>query len=112
MRADLAFDALADPVRRQILGILAELDECSVGELADRVDSVGRTSVSNHLRVLRAAGLVCERKDWRFRYYSVDPTGAAQDVLTLLNGLFQDSLKQTKNAGAKSGRRSPGARNG
>jgi ArsR family transcriptional regulator, arsenate/arsenite/antimonite-responsive transcriptional repressor len=105
---DLAFDALADPVRRQILALLAELRECSVGELADRIDSVGRTSVSSHLRVLRAAGLVTERKDGRFRYYSVDSTGAAQDVLALLQGLFQASLSQTKAvaAGAKqSGRR-------
>jgi ArsR family transcriptional regulator, arsenate/arsenite/antimonite-responsive transcriptional repressor len=98
--ADLAFDALADPVRRQILGVLAEMHECSVGELAERIDSVGRTSVSSHLRVLRAAGLVTERKDGRFRYYSVDSTGAAQDVLSLLQGLFQASLSQARTAAA------------
>jgi ArsR family transcriptional regulator len=106
--ADLAFDALADPVRRQILGVLAELRECSVGELAERIDSVGRTSVSSHLRVLRAAGLVTERKDGRFRYYSVDSTGAAQDVLSLLQGLFQASLSQAKTAVAD--RKAPASR--
>lgn len=100
MGPDLAFDALADPVRRQILTTLAERRECSVGELAEQIDSVGRTSVSSHLRVLRAAGLVTERKDGRFRYYSVDSTGAAQDVLALVQSLFQASLTQTKAAAA------------
>lgn len=109
MGADLAFDALADPVRRQILGVLVEMRECSVGELAARIDSVGRTSVSSHLRVLRAAGLVTERKDGRFRYYSVDSTGAAQDVLSLLQGLFQASLSQAKSAAA--GKKTPASRN-
>jgi DNA-binding transcriptional ArsR family regulator len=99
--ADLAFDALADPVRRQILSVLAETRECSVGDLADRIDSVGRTSVSSHLRVLRAAGLVNERRDGRFRYYSVDATGAAREVITLLQGMFQSSLSQTKEAASK-----------
>lgn len=112
MRTDLAFDALADPVRRQILGVLAEVEECSVGDLADRISSVGRTSVSSHLRILRAAGLVSERKDGRFRYYSVDPTGAAQDVLTLLQSLFQESLAQTRTTAARSGRRPAGTKAG
>ena len=113
MGPDLAFDALADPVRRQILAVLAEVRECSVGELADRIDSVGRTSVSSHLRILRAAGLVVERKDGRFRYYSVDSTGAAQDVITLLQGLFQASLTQAKAAaGAHSRAKASGKRAG
>jgi DNA-binding transcriptional ArsR family regulator len=113
--ADLAFDALADPVRRQILSVLAELQECSVGELADRIESVGRTSVSSHLRVLRAAGLVVERRDGRFRYYSVDSTGAARDVIALLQSMFQDSLRRTKEAAATSAstpRKARGTRTG
>ncbi|MFE3188524.1 ArsR/SmtB family transcription factor [Nocardia sp. NPDC059240] len=92
MGAELAFDALADPVRRQILGILADRDECSVGELVESVGIIGRTGVSSHLRVLRASGLVTERKDGRFRYYSVDPTGSAREVLEVLHSLFQGAL--------------------
>ncbi|GAA4684585.1 hypothetical protein GCM10023215_19310 [Pseudonocardia yuanmonensis] len=91
-RRDLAFDALADPVRREILAVLAEEDECSAGALAERITSVGRTAVSTHLRVLRVAGLVTERRAGRYRYYSVDPTGSATEVLTLLQGLFLQSL--------------------
>lgn len=98
--AGLAFDALADPVRREILAVLAEREECSVGELADQIDSVGRTGVSSHLRVLRAAGLVSERKKGRFRYYSVDPTGPARDVIEMLHSLFQGALVDAGQAAA------------
>jgi ArsR family transcriptional regulator, arsenate/arsenite/antimonite-responsive transcriptional repressor len=90
--SDLAFDALADPVRREILAVLAEREECSAGELSEAVSRVGRTAVSNHLRVLRIAGLISERRTGRFRYYSVDPTGPARDVIRLLQELFQGSL--------------------
>lgn len=96
--ADLAFDALADPVRREILGVLAEDDEISAGALAERIDSVGRTAVSTHLRVLRVAGLVTERREGRFRYYAIDPSGAAAEVIRLLHGLFRDSLRDARTA--------------
>jgi ArsR family transcriptional regulator, arsenate/arsenite/antimonite-responsive transcriptional repressor len=96
--ADLAFDALADPVRREILAVLAECDECSAGELAARISRVGRTAVSSHLRVLRTAGLVTERRTGRFRYYAVDPTGPARDVIRTLQDLFQVSLDEAKAA--------------
>jgi ArsR family transcriptional regulator, arsenate/arsenite/antimonite-responsive transcriptional repressor len=96
--ADLAFDALADPVRREILAVLAERDECSAGELSDAVQRVGRTAVSSHLRILRTAGLIAERRTGRFRYYSVDPTGPAQDVIRFLQGLFHTSLDDARAA--------------
>ena len=103
MLPDRAFDALADPVRREILAVLAERDECNAGELSQRIQRVGRTAVSTHLRVLRTAGLISERRDGRFRYYSVDPTGPAQDVIRLLQELFQRSLDDAKTA-AEAGR--------
>lgn len=102
MAADQAFDALADPVRREILSVLAERDECSAGELSAAIHRVGRTAVSSHLRVLRTAGLIAERRTGRFRYYSVNPTGPAQDVIRLLQELFQRSLDAAKVA-AESG---------
>jgi ArsR family transcriptional regulator len=94
----LAFGALADPVRREILIVLAEEQECSVGALAERVTSVGRTAISMNLRVLRAAGLVTERREGRFRFYSVDPSGSASEVLALLQGLFGTSLRSVRTA--------------
>lgn len=98
MSAQLAFDALADPVRRAILTVLAERDECSVNELVDQIDSVGRTGVSNHLRILRHAGLVTERKAGRFRFYSVDPAGPARDVIAMLQELFRGALSDAVEA--------------
>jgi ArsR family transcriptional regulator len=103
VEAELAFEALADPVRREILAVLAARDECSAGELAERIERVGRTAVSSHLRVLPVAGLVTERRTGRYRYYSVDPVGPAQDVIRFLQGLFQASLDEAK-AAAESGR--------
>lgn len=103
MDHDLAFDALADGVRREILAVLAEHDECSAGELARAIPRVGRTSVSSHLRVLRVAGLISERRTGRFRYYSIDPTGAAQDVIRLLTGVFQQAVDATRSAAGRDG---------
>ncbi|HEY0933904.1 MAG TPA: metalloregulator ArsR/SmtB family transcription factor [Trebonia sp.] len=70
-----AFDALSDPTRRAILDFLARSGEVTAGTIADAVDEVGRTAVSSHLRVLRTAGLVEERKQGRFRS---TPRGAGQ----------------------------------
>ncbi len=98
MTSDLAFDALADPVRREILAVLAAADECSAGVLADQITSVGRTAVSSHLRVLKVAGLVTERRAGRFRYYSVDPSGSARDVLALLHQVFRVGLGSVADA--------------
>lgn len=94
----LAFEALADPVRREILSILSDVDECSAGALADQITTVGRTAVSTHLRVLRVAGLVNERKQGKFRFYSVDSSGSAAQVLALLQNLFQASLSPVRAA--------------
>jgi DNA-binding transcriptional ArsR family regulator len=93
-----AFDALADPVRREILAVLADHEECSAGELSAHVSRVGRTAVSSHLRILRTAGLVTERRAGRFRYYALDHSGAGQDVIRLLQGLFQNSLDAVRAA--------------
>lgn len=98
----MAFDALADPVRREILAVLAAREECSAGELSSAIQRVGRTAVSSHLRVLRTAGLIAERRTGRFRYYSVNTAGPAQDVIRLLQELFQGSLDAAKIA-AESG---------
>jgi DNA-binding transcriptional ArsR family regulator len=91
MAYDLPFNALADPVRREILTILGERSECSVGELSELVNTVGRTAVSGHLTILRHAGLVRERRQGRFRYYSVEPEGPVRDVIAMLQELFEIS---------------------
>jgi DNA-binding transcriptional ArsR family regulator len=67
---DATFRALADPSRRRVLDALAQ-GEHSVNELCELFDT-SQPAVSQHLRVLRDAGLVSHRQDGRHRYYSLD----------------------------------------
>jgi DNA-binding transcriptional ArsR family regulator len=68
-------DALGDPTRRAVLEALRE-GARPVGEIAKHVP-VSRPAVSQHLRVLKEAGLVRDRRDGTRRLYSVDTTGLA-----------------------------------
>jgi DNA-binding transcriptional ArsR family regulator len=65
--------ALGDPTRRAIFEHLAERP-ASVGVLAEQLP-VSRPAVSQHLRVLKEAGLVCETPDGTRRIYRIDPRG-------------------------------------
>src|SRR5690349_15245447 len=58
--SNLVFKAIADPTRRQILGIL-RTGERTVGELAGNFRT-SRPAISKHLRLLKSAGLVVSRK--------------------------------------------------
>lgn len=98
--AQEAFDALADPTRRQILQYLARQDEASAGEVANQIGNVGRTAVSSHLRVLRTSSLIVERREGRFRYYSLDANGPVREVLRFMEELLDSSLTDLKPAGA------------
>ena len=71
--AATAFAALADPTRRQIFERLAAGPR-PVGELA-RGLSVTRPAVSQHLAVLKTAGLVKDQADGTRRIYEIDPRG-------------------------------------
>ncbi|MDX6440026.1 MAG: hypothetical protein QOF45_2609 [Gaiellaceae bacterium] len=68
-------DALGDSTRRLIFESL-KAGPRSVGELADGMP-VSRPAVSQHLRVLKEAGLVSDRKEGTRRLYRVDPGGLA-----------------------------------
>ena len=67
--------ALADPTRRAIFERLREGPR-AVGELARELP-VSRPAVSQHLRVLKEAGLVSERRDGTRRLYRIEPDGVA-----------------------------------
>lgn len=67
------FRALADPTRRAVYERLAA-GEMTVSELR-RGMSVSQPAVSQHLAVLRGAGLVAERRAGRNAYYRADPQG-------------------------------------
>ena len=68
-----AFVALADPTRRQVFERLAHRKR-SVGELAAGLP-VSRPAVSQHLKVLKQAGLVADEQDGARRVYRIDPRG-------------------------------------
>jgi len=68
-----AFTALGDPTRRAIFESLAEQPR-AVGELARELP-VSRPAVSQHLKVLKGAGLVTDRPVGTRRIYAVDPDG-------------------------------------
>jgi DNA-binding transcriptional ArsR family regulator len=88
---DLAvFQALADPTRHAIFERLKQ-GPLAVGELAEGLP-VSRPAVSQHLRVLKEAGLVSERRNGTRRVYRIEPQG----VLALRNSIdrmWEDALE-------------------
>jgi len=65
--------AVADPTRRRIVELLAERDR-TAGELVSEFDLTA-PAISQHLNVLRAAGLVTTRAEGRSRVQTLDPAG-------------------------------------
>ncbi|SRR6266508_3362129 len=90
-----ALQALADPTRRSVLEQLRGGPQ-AVGEIAARLP-VSRPAVSQHLRVLKEAGLVTERQNGTRRLYRVDPDGLA-DVREYLDGFWEEALASFKAA--------------
>ncbi len=86
------FGALADPTRRHLLEQLAGRD-LAVSELTSGLD-ISQAAVSQHLRVLREAGLVTARKDGRYRYYQLRPAALTElrDWLDELERFWQERL--------------------
>jgi DNA-binding transcriptional ArsR family regulator len=73
--ADAALRAIAEPRRRAILRLVAR-DELAAGEIAAAFD-ISRTAVSQHLTVLKDAGLLAERRDGTRRLYRARAEGLA-----------------------------------
>jgi len=73
---EAALRAIAAPRRRQILSLVRD-GELSAGEIAGHFD-VTRPAVSQHLNVLKEAGLVSERRNGTRRLYRARPEGLAQ----------------------------------
>jgi DNA-binding transcriptional ArsR family regulator len=68
-----SFTALADPTRRRIVELLAER-ELSAGDIVAQFD-VSAPAISQHLKVLKEAGLVQVRADGQSRLHSLNPAG-------------------------------------
>lgn len=90
-----AFVALADPTRRQLFELIAARPR-AVGELAELLP-VSRPAVSQHLKVLKDAGLATDRAEGARRVYQLDPAGV-DGLRDYLDGFWQRSLRAFKDA--------------
>jgi DNA-binding transcriptional ArsR family regulator len=73
-----AYVAIADPTRREILGLLRDRGPLIAGEIAARFPSASRPGISRHLRVLRECGVVRCEHEGKTRSYTVDPAPLAE----------------------------------
>jgi len=87
--------ALAEPRRREILRLVRD-QERSAGEIAAHFD-VTRPAISQHLRVLREADLVTERRDGTRRLYRLRQEGG-ENLRAFFDELWGDSLGRPKDA--------------
>lgn len=88
-----ALRAIADPGRRRILALVRDTER-SAGEIAAQFD-VTWPAVSQHLRVLREAGLVSERREGTKRFYRARPEGLAE-VRAFLDDFWDARLEDLK----------------
>jgi DNA-binding transcriptional ArsR family regulator len=96
-----AWDALGDPTRRAIFEHLAD-HPWAVGELADELP-VSRPAVSQHLKVLKAAGLVLDRRAGNRRIYQVDPNGV-RALRAYLDKFWRNALATYKEVVEETGK--------
>jgi len=80
-RAAERFHALADPTRLGILERLRDGEQC-VCDLADALDA-GQSRLSFHLKTLKDAGLIRDRRQGRWVYYTLDREAMAEALETL-----------------------------
>lgn len=99
---DAALRALADGNRRRILALVREGPR-AVGEIAEQV-AMSQQAVSHHLRVLRGAGLVSERRE-RTRHLFVVRTDGLRAVRDFLDGFWPSRLAALKEAAEAEARR-------
>jgi DNA-binding transcriptional ArsR family regulator len=92
---DATLRALAEPRRRRIMQLVSA-DELSAGEIAGHFD-VTRPAVSQHLTVLKEAGLLSERRQGTRRLYRARPEGLAE-LRSFLEGFWTARLDQLKAA--------------
>ncbi len=76
-----AYTAIADPTRREILGLLRDRGVLTAGEIAESFSSVSRPGISRHLRVLKECGVVTSHRNGKSNKYVLDagPLTAIRD---------------------------------
>ena len=105
---EAALKAIAAPHRRTILRLVAD-NELSAGEIAANFD-LTRPAVSQHLGVLKEAGLVSERRNGTRRLYRARPEGLVE-LRTFLDEFWGDRLEALKREAEREERKKHGKRN-
>ena len=105
---EAALKAIAAPRRRQILALVRD-DELSAGEIAAHFD-VTRPAVSQHLNVLKEAGLVSERRNGTRRLYRARPEGLVE-LKAFLEEYWEPRLEALKRESEKEEKRKHGRDN-
>ena len=98
--------ALGDPVRRAIVETIASRP-LAVGDIA-RGLPISRPAVSQHLKVLKDAGLATDRAEGTRRVYQLDPSGV-DGLRDYLDGFWQRSLRAFKDAAERGPSKEHGA---
>jgi DNA-binding transcriptional ArsR family regulator len=105
---EAALKAIAAPTRRRILTLVRD-GELSAGEIASHFD-VTRPAVSQHLNVLKEAGLVSERRNGTRRLYRANPEGLAE-LKDFLEEFWDVRLEVLKSEAEKEEKKKHGRRN-
>lgn len=90
---EAALKALAEPRRRAILRLVRE-GEMTAGQIASHFE-VTRPAISQHLTVLREAGLLAERRDGTKRIYRLRPEGL-QQLRAFIEDMWDEGLRSLK----------------
>lgn len=87
------YDAVADPTRRKLLQLLANVEEMPLHELMVHFQ-MGRTAVSKHLTILREANLVTDRKAGRETRYRLNaaPLREIQDWVSFYEKFWKERM--------------------
>ncbi len=95
---EAALKAIAEPRRREILRLVRDA-EMTAGQIASHFE-VSRPAISQHLRVLKEADLVFERREGTRRIYRARPEGLAE-LREFLEGFWDEQLAALKTAAEK-----------
>jgi DNA-binding transcriptional ArsR family regulator len=91
------YDAVADPTRRKLIQMLADVEELPLHEITVHFD-MGRTAVSKHLSILKDADLVIARKVGRETRYRLNaaPLQEIQDWVSFYEGFWNERIHKLK----------------
>ncbi|MBW6516510.1 MAG: autorepressor SdpR family transcription factor [Candidatus Cloacimonetes bacterium] len=92
MNNDSVFKALSDENRRKIIKLLRKNEEMTAGDIADKF-AISKPAISEHLKILKNAGLVCSIKKGQYVEYSLN-TSVFEEILEFFLAFLKDSKRK------------------